>query len=254
MSNPRILLLGDCIATGQDLLWPEVLGDKNLVADPIKCSTNKEFRKKLILWFLKKNNKEKINLKDVHSLSWKLKMKKEKELSWPSHIPNCTNLAVSGESFQGMHKKLKTMLSGKSKIDRVFITDFSDTHRCVVINQNNKKYVVKRDMHFLELPQDIWPSSVYKEFVNKVRKQEVYGVEYQRRKNKKSYRMLISLLEQKNIPYQFLIFRKHNVYLTSQYVDLSDLTAKYTDQNTGKVICTEKLAAQRDIAERLGVL
>ena len=250
MANPRIVLLGDCIATGQDLLWPEITGEKDFIANPVECVKNEDFQKKLMMWFLK-NNSEKIDLKNLLHLSYKLKIKKEKGMSWASHLPNCLNLAVAGESFQGMHKKLKKLIEDKNQVDHVLITDFSATHRCVVVNQRNQKHVIKRDINFLELPQDIWPAEAYDEFVQKVHSQETKGFDYQKRKNKKSYQILTRLLEQHNIPFRFLLFRKDNNYLTTEYVDMTDLADKYTDADTGNVVCAKKLAVQVDIAERL---
>lgn len=248
MTNSQIVLLGDCIATGQSLLWPEISGDKDFVADAVDCVENKTLEKKLVAWYLK-NRKEKLQINSVIHQSLKAKINKEKSMSWVAHIPGCLNLAVAGETFQGMHKKIKKIITENKKPSLVLITCFAASHRCVVINQNNQKFVVKREVALLEKEQRIWPDEVYKEYVSRVRKQELYGEEFQKRKNKKSFTMLIKLLDQSRIPYKFLLFRKYNRYISDQFVDLSDLIATYS--NNGHEQLTRKLEAQPEIAKRV---
>ena len=249
MSGSQIVLLGDCIATGQDLLWPEILGDKDFVADAIECAKNKDLEKKLVSWYLK-NHKERVDIDYIIHHSYKAKIKKEKDMSWVSHIPNSLNLSVAGETFQGMHKKIKKIILENSKPSIVLITCFSEGHRCVVINQNNQQFVVKRDIDFSELEQHIWPAKVYQEFLAKVNNQELLGKQFQRRKNIKSFEMLTRLLDQHQIPYKFLLFRKHNSYMSTQYVDLSDLPMKYRNDK-GQEFSNKKLEAQPEIARRV---
>jgi len=249
MSDSQIVLLGDCIATGQDLLYPDITGDKDFVADAIECAKSKDLEKKLVSWYLK-NNKEKVDINNIIHQSYKLKIKKEKEMSWVSHIPNSLNLSVAGETFQGMHKKIKKIILENVKPSMVLITCFSEGHRCVVVNQNNQQFVVKRDIAFLDLEQNIWPAKVYQEFVTRLHNQELMGKQFQRRKNVKSFRMLTRLLDQHQIPYKFLLFRKHNSYMSTQYVDLSDLPMKYRNDQ-GQELFNKKLEAQSEIARRV---
>tara|TARA_R110000803_G_scaffold203449_1_gene269030 strand:- start:361 stop:1131 length:771 start_codon:yes stop_codon:yes gene_type:complete len=249
MSDSQIVLLGDCIATGQDLLWPEILGDEDFVADAIECAKNKVLEQKLVSWYLK-NNKEKVDFNSIIHHSYKSKIKKEKDMSWVSHIPNSLNLAVAGETFQGMHKKIKKIILENSKPSMVLITCFSEGHRCVVINQNNQKFVVKRDINFLELDQHIWPTEIYQEFMTRLNDQELLGEQFQRRKNIKSFEMLTRLLDHHQIPYKFLLFRKYNSYISTQYVNLSDLPKKYRNDK-GQESSNRKLEAQPEIARRV---
>lgn len=246
----QIVLLGDCIATGQDLIWPEITGQDDFTADPLDVGQNKDLQKKLMAWFLK-HNKGKVNANDLPYESNQAKIKKEKTMSWPSHIPNCLNLAVANESFQGMHKKVKKLLANQTKIDLVLITDFSATHRCIVINKHNQKFVVKRDLSFLDLGQNIWPLDVYNEFKNKVAKEEQKGAKFQQRKTIKSYNLLVKLLDSNQIPYKFLVFRKNNKYITPNHIDYTDWPKKYTDSQTDHVLCNKKLAMQLDIAKQV---
>jgi hypothetical protein len=249
MSDSQIVLLGDCIATGQGVLWPEITGDKNFVADALDCVKNKSLEKKLILWYLK-NHKEKIDIKDILHHSHKAKIKKEKDMSWVSHIPNCLNLAVAGETFQGMHKKIREFIKENITPSMVLITCFAAEHRCVVVNQNNKKFVVKRDLGLLEDEQKIWSAEVYNQFVAKTKDQELLGKQFQKRKNKKSFLILTKLLDENHIPYKFLLFRKEMSYISDQHVDLSDLPSMYRENN-GYESLTRKLQAQPHIAKRV---
>ena len=249
MSKSQIVLLGDCIATGQGTLWPEITGDKDLVLDDIEVLKNKALEKKLVSWYLK-NHKERVDINSIIHHSYKSKIKKEKDMSWVSHIPNSLNLAVAGETFQGMHKKIKKIILENSKPSMVLITCFSPEHRCVVVNQNNQQFVVKRDKGLLEAEQHIWPARVFQEFIAKVKDQEHLGEQFQRRKNKKSFEMLTKLLDHHQIPYKFLLFRKHNSYISTQYVDLSDLPAEYHN-NDRRALPIRKLELQPEIARRV---
>ena len=230
------------------MLWPEITGDKDFVSDAIDCAKDKVLEKKLVSWYLK-NYKEKINLGSVIDHSLKAKLNKEKSMSWVTGIPGCLNLAVAGETFQGMHKKIKKIIEEDTIPSMVLITCFSPTHRCVVINQNSQKFVVKRDLALLEEGQKIWPEEVYKEFVSRVKKQELFGEEFQKRKNKKSFTILTKLLDLHSIPYKFLLFREYNKYISNQYMDLSDLPATYS--NNGYELLNKKVEAQPKIAKRV---
>ena len=249
----NILLFGDCIATGLDVLLPEITGVPDIISDPGIISDGvdiqKSLKKQLVIWFLNQN-KEKIEMKDIVRLSCKAKIKKEKELAWPAYIPNLTNLAVTGETFQGIHKKIKKYLEENKKPDFVIITDFSRSHRCIIINHDSQQYVVKRDFNFIELDQFIWPNNVYTMFMERLKQQETFGETYQKRKHKKSFNILIKLLEQNKIPHKFLIFRKYNTYLSEDFIDYSDLPKNYTNAQ-GKDVCSLKLQQQKSIAEHV---
>jgi len=249
MTGPSIVLVGDCIATGESLLWPEISGDKEFVGNAIESLKDKTLEKKLAAWYVRQN-KEKIDFANIIHHSYKTKIKKEKEMSWVSHIPECLNFAVSGETFQGMHKKIKKQIAEVGKPSMVLITCFSPSHRCVVINHNNQRHVVKRDMYLLEHDQHLWPTEVYKLFTNRVKHQELLGEQFQKRKTKKSFKLLIKLLDQHRIPHKFLLFRKYNKYLSDQYVDLTDLPETYIN-NDGHENLSRKLEAQPQIARRV---
>jgi hypothetical protein len=242
-----IIVIGDCVATGTDVLLPEITGNPDCLGTDIADeSVALTMAKEIHNWFLK-NNKSKVHINDIADLSLTLKLQREKSLAWPSHIPNCVNLAVAGETFQGMHKKIKEHIKSKPKPALVLITDFSESHRCVVINHKSQKYVVKRDLNVLENKQKIWPKVVYDQFVKKAKQQENYGEEYQKRKHQKSFTMLTKLLDKENIQYEFLMFRKCNTYLTEKRHDFTKFPNWYSDSG-GNHMCSRKLLAQEEIA------
>ena len=241
---PSVVVLGDCVATAVNVLLPDITGDPDCLADNINIQ--KKLDNDLYSWFLK-NNKEKVHYNNLIRSSHNFKAQQEKALAWPSHIPDCYNLAVTGETFQGMHKKIKKHMESNTKPELVLITDFSNSHRCVVLNRNSQKYVVKRDLIFLEEKQYTWPDDVYNTFVEKVKQQEKYGEIYQKKKHKKSFNMLIRFLEQNSIKYKFLLFRKENEYISGNYHDLTNFQEKYTD-NKQKEMCSKKLQVQKEIS------
>lgn len=245
-----IIIIGDCVATGTDVLLPEITGNKACLATDIADeSVATTMVKDVSKWFLK-NNKSKVHVNDISGLANTLKLQKEKSLAWPSHIPECVNLAVAGETFQGMHKKIKEYLKSNTKPKQVLITCISSTHRCVVINYKSQKYVVKRDLNFLEKTQKIWPKVVYDQFVEKTKQQENYGEEYQKRKHQKSFIMLTKLLDKEKIQYEFLMFRKYNAYLTEKRHDFTMFPNWYSD-SSGNHMCSRKLLAQEYIASHI---
>tara|TARA_B100000085_G_scaffold259623_1_gene262552 strand:- start:349 stop:1146 length:798 start_codon:yes stop_codon:yes gene_type:complete len=249
MADSQIVVLGDYIATGQGLLWPEIIGDRDIVFDDMEVANNNEFEQKLVSWYLKNNN-AKVDFESVIKHSHESQIQKEKDLSWVSHIPNCLNLAVAVETFQGMHKKIKTILTGNTKPSMVLITCVAEEHRCVVINHDNKQFVVNKDIKFWERDKHKWPSQIYQKFMIMFNQQELLGAQFQRRKNKKSFDMLTRLLDNHQVPYKFLLFRQCNSYISTQYVDLSDLDAIYRTHDERELL-TKKLEVQPEIARRV---
>jgi hypothetical protein len=243
-----IVVLGDCIATGLSLLQPQIMNE-NIVKNEFDPKFWKEYEKKSIAWFLKNNNKI-FELKNIRSETIKFRSEQEKKLSWPSYMPNTLNLAVQGETFQGMHKKIKKIITDGEKPSTVLITCFHPSHRCVVINHDNQKYVIKRDTHRLEYEQNIWPKKPYSKFVEKVKQQEIKGRSFQKRKNKKSFELLAKLLKLHNITYKFLVFRQSNMYITDQFVDMTDFLDSYTDRDKNEFL-VKKQQVQKSIAKHI---
>lgn len=244
-TKKSILLLGDCIATGQNCLMPEITQERvfpDFAIDP-------RYKKKIILWYLNKDSHSKKNVDSLLKDALALKRKMEKEIAWPGILgQDIINLAVSGETFQGMHFKLKQYLRDHTKPNLVLITDFSTQHNCVVVNAG-KKYIVKRDNSFLTQEQDIYPQHVYDIFKEKAIKQRQKGSQYQIRKNKKSFYQLEKFLTTNSIDYVLLCFRRfnlENIWNDKEVLDCTHLIDLYRQGDNDD--CDKKKKAQLSIA------
>ena len=240
----RILLLGGCHHIGQHLLVPEIIGEDDCVVDGTQIVGR--MGKKMMLWFLQ-NNKEKIEASSIVRKAYAYKEQKEKLIAWPSQLEGCTNLAQGCETYQGMQHKLRNYLLENSKPDLVLITDIGKQHRGVVINNDNVKYVVSQDMALLGRQKSSLPDDVYRMAVEKIKRQEKLGNEYQQIKAKKSYEMLVRVLKHHAIPHRLLLMQDYNRYITDDYIDLNPYYKQYIDKN-GDQIISKKLQAQSDIA------
>ena len=246
----KILVVGDCIANGQNLLLPEILSKDEVEGDNLKISQEPGFNKKLLAWYLKKSKSKTHDAYKLLADALKFKRQQEKELSWVKHLPDSVNLTGNGETFQVMHKKLRDYLNDHGKPKFVLITDFSPSHRCVVINADGEQHVVKRDDTFLDQEQEIVPKNIYELFLSSVEKQKKYGEEYQKRKNLKSFDMLIRLLGHHDIQWRFLIFRPENSYLLHRGHDMTKFLLAVQSSN-GYDLCTKKLSVQEEIAHHI---
>lgn len=248
MKIRQILILGDCIATGQNCLMPEITGEE-IFPD---FAVNSNFEKDIILWYLKNNKKDKKNANDLLKLAYAYKRSKEKEIAWPALLDQpVINLAVSGETFQGMHHKIKNYIEKNNKPDLILITDFYHEHNCVVVNKN-KKFVVKRDTAFIDQPQDVYPPDVYEIFKTRANEQRHKGTNYQIRKTIKSFYQLEKVLEKNNINYRLLCFRNYHkkyIWYNKNFVDCTEFISKYRSTNEDN--CIKKLQAQKFIADFL---
>jgi len=240
----RVLLLGGCHHIGQHLLVPEIVGEDDCVVDGTQIVGR--MGKKMMLWFLQ-NNKEKIDSDSVVRKAYAYKEQKEKLLAWPSQLEGCTNLAQGCETYQGMHHKLRNYLLENSKPDLVLITDIGKQHRGVVINSDKVKYVVSQDIALLGRQKSSLTEDVYRKAVEKIKQQEKLGSEYQKRKAKRSYQMLVRVLKHHAIPYRLLLMQDYNRYIADDYIDLNPYYKQYIDKNGDQVI-SKKLQAQSDIA------
>lgn len=239
-----VVVLGDCIATGYNVLLHEILDDDNLLHP--EYGLNEEQEKKFGIWFLSQNIK--IKAENIKQQAYAYKLEQEMNLAWPSLIPGCTNLASQNETFLGMFYKIKEYLKRQKKPKLVLLTDFSPTHRCVVIN-NDGKHIVQNDIALIHDQQHTWKPGVYDQFKKKIIKQESFGEKYQKRKTKLSFDILRKFLKINQIPYKFLMFKQHNTYLTKNYIDCTDLIKTYT---VGKQHhCKNKLKAQILIAKHV---
>ena len=223
---------------------PEIVGEDDCVVDGTQIVGR--MGKKMMLWFLQ-NNKEKIDSDSVVRKAYAYKEQKEKLLAWPSQLEGCTNLAQGCETYQGMHHKLRNYLLENSKPDLVLITDIGKQHRGVVINSDKVKYVVSQDIALLGRQKSSLTEDVYRKAVEKIKQQEKLGSEYQKRKAKRSYQMLVRVLKHHAIPYRLLLMQDYNRYIADDYIDLNPYYKQYIDKNGDQVI-SKKLQAQSDIA------
>tara|TARA_R100000027_G_scaffold9452_1_gene6792 strand:+ start:493 stop:1221 length:729 start_codon:yes stop_codon:yes gene_type:complete len=233
------ILLGDCAATGEDILLPAITGINDLTEDDRRDP--KKFEKQIILWYLK-NSKNKTDIESISHQAYLYKIKKEKELAWPMLLGIDQNLAVVGETWQGMHNKLKKYLANNPAPEVVMATDFASGHRCVVINRDGRQYVVRRELAFIEMPQRVYPLDIYDVFVDKYKQQEVHGPEYQNRKNRKSLALFAKLCEKHKITLKVLIFRKETL-------NMEHMTQYQLTDCTHLEKCLNTLEGQKTIAE-----
>jgi len=228
----KILILGDCIATGQNCLLEEITGIHPLYIEDDFQRMDQQRQKFVIAWFIK-NNKNKINLQsliynEILNLAKQEKLRLEKEISWPSLIAaEVTNLSAAGETFQGMHYKLKTYLHNNVYPDLILLTDFDDTHSCVVVNYLNKKYIVKRTTALINEPQDFYPIEVYEKFkkisLNYLTKDKNIFL----RKNQKSLYYLKKFIETKKIKYNIVSFQPWLKNIEKEFIDCNNLVKEY---------------------------
>jgi len=248
----KIVLVGDCIATGHNCLVPEISGDPNCNLDDLEVK--RQLKDKIVEWYLKDNKAQSDAVKEAYMA----KYAKEKELAWPSHIPDCVNLCRVGDTFQGMQELIKEYIQENGNPDLLLITDYDATHRCVVVHHEGKKYVVRRDWNFRNEPQVKWPDEVYAKFLTKCIEQEQLGQEWQKKKHQRSLGALIKFIKSKGIRSEFMLFHDYNSHLTEYYNeitgskvhDLTDVQKRYCDAN-GKEIYALKLQQQKHIAQHI---
>ena len=248
----KIVLVGDCIATGHNCLVPEISGDLNCNLDDLEVK--RQLKDKIVEWYLKDNEVKLDAVKEAYMA----KYAKEKAIAWPSYISGCVNLCRVGETFQGMHESIKEHVKANGNPDLLLITDYDATHRCVVVHHEGKQYVVRRDWNFRNELQVKWPDEVYAKFLEKCIKQEKLGDEWQKRKHKHSLRELLKFTKYKGIHSEFLLFHDYNSYLTEYYNnvtggevhDLTDVQKRYCDAQ-GKEIYSLKLRQQESIAQHI---
>lgn len=243
---PKILILGDCIATGQNCLLEEIIGTHPLFIENDFQRMDKEREKFVMAWFLKNYFKNKdgvtsLKYQDIFVLAKKKKLEEEKKLAWPNFIKaDVTNLSVAGETFEGMQQKLKFYLYDNNFPDLVLLTDFDDTHCCAVVNSQNKKYIVKRPYSLIEEPQSIWPDEVYEKF-KKVIKKQANLRNFFLRKNKKSLYQLKKFMKYQNLKFKFVCFQEWFKKIETSYIDCTQFVQTYKIQNITNIGKKKKL-------------
>jgi hypothetical protein len=245
----RILVLGDCIATGQNCLLDKITGVDSLSIEDDFYQSSDEKERYIIKWFLQ-NNTHKLHLSDIKKLSYKYKTELERKIAWPNFLPaTVDNLSIAGETFQGMHSTLKKYLKNNPPPNFLIITDFDRSHNCVVINYSGKKYIVKRATSLLDQPQYLYPEKVYKLFRNKIDKEIFKGNNFFLKKNKKALYYFIKFVERQKINYTIVSFYTWFKEIHDNYIDCCHLVSMY--KNNGLTNIRQKKDSQPIIAEHV---
>jgi len=257
--NQKVILLGGCIHMGQNLLLPEIMGNKDYVL-PRGGLDSKGIAKTVLTWFLKNKKRQKTKRENLVRESFALKEKKERALSWTSYLDSCVNLADVSETFQGMHMKLKNYLQNNEKPEIVLIQlDIGDNHRGVTINHNSQKHVVNEIIEMLGTNKSKFTRETYNKAIEKIKTQEHNGKKWILKKTMRSLHMLVKLLDNEEIPFQFLRMdlsanllekhenKAHRQIIKHRYIDLTKIYQMYHN-NEGTEKKNKKLSIQRDIA------
>lgn len=242
----NVLVLGDCIATGQNCLAHIILGHDVNLLDFNRFDEGKQ--PELLKWYIEQrkihNITDAITMDNMVAKAYKYKSKVEREVSWPNCLPHTVkNLSAAGETFQGMYLKLKDQ-----KPDLVLLTDFSISHIGIYVNYNGKHFV-KRDKSFVKQAQTTYDPNLYAVFEKKANIEQHKPVSYFQRKNKKAFRILQKYIQDQGLKYRFCRFHEHSkdIITDPNIIDCTHLPKSYTINNT--VSPKKKLEHQQVIAD-----
>lgn len=233
----KILILGDCIATGQNCLLNEITGIDPLYIEDDFQRMDEQRKKFVAAWFIKNNknqiNLQKLNRNEIIDLAVKEKIKCEKKISWPNFMNADTeNLSVAGETFQGMHDKIKTYIKNKGYPTQIILTDFDDTHCCVIINHLGTKYIVKRPIALIHEPQSWYPTHVYEKFKKVAEKEILQGKKTFLKRSKKSLYFLKKFIEKTKINYNIVSFQPWLREIEKNFIDCNHFVNIYKNGKT----------------------
>jgi len=235
------LLVGDCIATGFNCLMHEIIQEETVVMSDLQRIS--KFEQQIVKWFLShRKNKNKIAFTEIIDEAYAYKRQYEINVAWPGYLKNpIKNLAVFGETYEGMLIKTKQYIADYDKPDMIIITDFTETHHGHYINLNNKEYYVKRDSHLLDKPQKTWPNDVYNIFKEKVKEELQYSKTYHFKKHQKELESFIDYLTKNNLNHKLCIFREWTKKIVNvDYIDCVFLTERYiTNTKNGEEVDTK---------------
>lgn len=253
MKYDKILVLGDCIATGQNCLIHNILEQEDCLRQDFNLINDKKEQAMLGKWYLINRDKTiKMNKKTLFSEAFKFKREQEKLVAWPTYLnaESIVNLCVSGESFMGMTVKLKKYLENNKMPDLVLITDIARTHYCYYTNYEGKKIPIKRDISFVDEDQHLYPPTAYKKFQKSVDAQVKQGEKYWIKKNNRLIKILENNLKTFNLNYEYVFFRSisKNFLTSRQPIESYHLLSLYTDSDQS-ISTKKKLETQQIIAE-----
>lgn len=248
-----ILILGDCQSNGNNCLSDEIIGNK----EPRTFSLRYHKKIKSALQWCLKQNDFVGNLNSLESNVWKFVRYKEMSLAWPSMINgNVVNLSFNGAHFFGHCRRLINWIDSNNAPDFVLITDYEFSHLSYsVMYQGSKHYfesltVVNSNTALERLRQE------------KLQKTFLHDREWHKRFHRRSFKLLIKILNKHNIDYAVVRFgqcRENNHVefekFLVDYIDCTDLRKTYTvdDDNFdfGAELAEPKKNMQKIIAARV---
>jgi hypothetical protein len=253
-----VIILGDCQSNGNNCLAHEILSDNSPRTWSLKF--HNEFRS-VFKWYLQHRKfagvREPMPAGQIESVVWNYYWEQEKREAWPSllDIPNVVNFSKNGAHFIGHHYRLKKYLETNSKPDHVLITDYTFSHIVHSFKWQGKRYLFERENYVdSEWNPSAYPLEVHQRRLKGIQFQKSQSREWQIRRHRKGFDMLVKFLKFHNIDYSIVRFgdpRKENTLafddIMGRQIDCTHLFQQYTTQAGENTAI--KLAVQTDIAQ-----
>ena len=253
-----VIILGDCQSNGNNCLAHEILSDDSPRTWSLKF--HNEFRS-VFKWYLqhRKANgvREPMPAGNIETVVWNYYWEQEKKEAWPSllNIPNVVNFSKNGAHFIGHHYRLKKYLEINPKPDHVLVTDYTFSHIARSFKWQGKRYLFERENYVdSEWNPDAYPLEVHQRRLQGIQFQKSQSREWQIRRHKKGFDMLVKFLKFHGINYSIVRFgdpREENSSafdtIMGNQIDCKSFFQQYTTlagENANK-----KLAVQKDIAQ-----
>lgn len=264
IQNKNILVLGDCTSNGNNCLGHLVYEDSETVLT-YSLQYHKKF-KEIVRWFLRERKKgnfldKKVTIKNLNYVALKTLKEEEKKISWPNLLDfNITNKSTNGNHFCNYIIQLTKYCENNENPDLVLITDHPLDHMVVYFTRDKKKY------RFLCEPQGVnekydshkhhYPYLIHQEKINFIKKQNSYSSNYQRNKSRRYLSILEKKLQQKNISYFFVLFRKKNEHLFSpeKIIDLTDIKETWCSGNKDEYESREISSFKYDLQSKCATI
>lgn len=210
------VILGDCKSNGQNTIAWKTCNDYNITVEFSLQYGN--ITQPVIEWYLKERSRgvytEPISMKYIQNIAFKKYKLYERQFAWPNYLNfnKVYNLSTTGTTYQGYIADIKNHLEQNKKPTCVCITDITDDHIYIRVNDNGVKHNSPVFQSFLnsEYNPELIPYSlnIYNKRQQYARKEIAAGQDYLNRKNAHSFYLLTKLLDNHNIPYFFLKFRE----------------------------------------------
>lgn len=263
-----IVLLGDCSSNGNNALAHEVTGDPDL-----KMTFSLQYHNlfdAINKWFLEKRKQGEFreyqidHPYQIQGFALKALREKQKQIAWPSLLPyDVTNYSVNGNHFSNYVLRLKQHVEEFGKPNFLLITDYSVNHKFIRFRYNNQYYKFlatnygnrrEPDQPFHTSVID-YPREVF-DIEQKRRKTENNKTDEQcMRKSRRSFRVLMRLVDQLNIPFATINFHQEYSDIMHEY-DCLDLIQYRKDWHVNGnefdgEYCALKKQLQQPVAEQV---